>query len=42
MVVRTLSLMYELGRKWGLTKIQLKKFKYLPRHSFHLHLKETE
>ena len=42
MVVRILSLMYELARKWSLTKVRLKKFNYLPRHSFHLHLKETE
>ena len=27
---------------WGLAKVQLAKFKGLPRHTFHLHLKETE
>ena len=27
---------------WGLTKVRLAKFKGLPRHTFHLHLKETE
>ena len=27
---------------WGLAKVRLTKFKGLPRHTFHLHLKETE
>ena len=27
---------------WGLAKVRLAKFKGLPRHTFHLHLKETE
>ena len=27
---------------WGLAKVWLTKFKGLPRHTFHLHLKETE
>ena len=27
---------------WGLTKVRLAKFKGLPNHTFHLHLKETE
>ena len=27
---------------WGLAKIRLAKFKGLPKHTFHLHLKETE
>lgn len=27
---------------WGMTKTRLAKFKGLPRHTFHLHLKETE
>ena len=27
---------------WGLVKVRLTKFKGLPRHTFHLHLKETE
>ena len=27
---------------WGLAKVRLAKFKGLPRHPFHLHLKETE
>ncbi len=27
---------------WSLAKVQLAKFKGLPRHTFHLHLKETE
>ena len=27
---------------WGLAKVLLAKFKGLPRHTFHLHLKETE
>ena len=27
---------------WGLAKVRLAKFKGLPRHAFHLHLKETE
>ena len=27
---------------WGLAKVRLAKFKGLPKHTFHLHLKETE
>ncbi len=27
---------------WGMGKVRLAKFKGLPRHTFHLHLKETE
>lgn len=27
---------------WGLAKVRLTKFKGLPKHTFHLHLKETE
>ena len=27
---------------WGLAKVRLAKFKRLPQHIFHLHLKETE
>ena len=27
---------------WGLAKVRLTQFKGLPRHTFHLHLKETE
>ena len=27
---------------WGLAEVRLTKFKGLPRHTFHLHLKETE
>ena len=27
---------------WGLAKVRLSKFKGLPKHTFHLHLKETE
>ena len=27
---------------WGLAKVRLAKFKGLPQHTFHLHLKETE
>ena len=27
---------------WGLAKVRLAKFKGLPRHTFHLHFKETE
>ena len=27
---------------WGLAKVRLAKFKGLPRHTLHLHLKETE
>ena len=27
---------------WGPAKVMLSKFKGLPKHSFHLHLKETE
>lgn len=27
---------------WGLAKVRLAKLKGLPRHTFHLHLKETE
>lgn len=27
---------------WGLAKVRLVKFKGLPKHTFHLHLKETE
>jgi transposase len=27
---------------WGMAKVRLSKFKGLPRHTFHLHLKETE
>ena len=27
---------------WGMAKVRLTKFKGLPRHTFHLHLKETE
>ena len=27
---------------WGLAKVRLTTFKGLPRHTFHLHLKETE
>ena len=27
---------------WGMAKVRLAKFKGLPKHTFHLHLKETE
>ena len=27
---------------WGLAKVRLAKFKGVPKHTFHLHLKETE
>jgi transposase len=27
---------------WGMAKVRLTKFKGLPKHTFHLHLKETE
>ena len=27
---------------WGLAKVRLTQFKGLPKHTFHLHLKETE
>ena len=27
---------------WGMAKVRLSKFKGLPKHTFHLHLKETE
>jgi transposase-like protein len=27
---------------WGMAKVRMAKFKGLPKHTFHLHLKETE
>ncbi len=27
---------------WDMSKVRLEKFKSLPKHTFHLHLKETE